>query len=333
MRILLVRTDRLGDVLLSTPVARALKKASAENHVTMLVRPYTKPVLKENPHVDDVILYDPHGGDSDLVRTLKRGRFDAAVVLHPTFRLAKLLARSGIPKRFGTASRVYSLLFNQRIPVRRSSAGLHEAECNLAMVEPLCGKNTDLLPEFFLTESERKETEKVLRSLALNSRGFVVIHPGSGGSARDWSLRSFASLADAVETQLKRRVVVTGGPDETDLVSRMTSLMRKRPTTMVGNLDIRQLGAVLSESAVVVTNSTGPMHLATAVRTPVVAIFCPMDGCSPGRWGPLGSESVVLMPQVPSCRRCTGERCSYYDCMDGVSVEEVLGAIERLLLE
>jgi heptosyltransferase-2 len=201
------------------------------------------------------------------------------------------------------------------------------------MVESLCGKNNDLSPDFFLTDAEKKETEKVLRSLALNSKGFVVIHPGSGGSARDWPLRSFASLADAVETRLNRRVVVTGGPDETDLVSRMTSLMRKRPTTMVGSLGIRQLGAVLSESAVVVTNSTGPMHLATAVHTPVVAMFCPMDGCSPGRWGPLGGESIVLMPQVPTCRRCTGEKCSYYDCMEKVSVEEVLGAVERLLLE
>ena len=333
MRILLVRTDRLGDVLLSTPVARALKRASADNHVAMMVRPYTEPVLVGNPHVDEVVLYRPEIADRHLVLRLREARFDAAVVLHPSFRLARILARAGIPKRFGTASRFYSFLFNQKVRLRRSTAGLHEAECNMIMAEQLCGRNADLLPEFFLTEAERRETEKALRSLALNSGGFVAIHPGSGGSARDWPLRNFASLADAIGTRLGRRVVVTGGPDETELVSQMTSMMSKPPITMVGNMGVRQLGSVLSEAAMLISNSTGPMHLATAVHTPVVAIFCPMDGCGPERWGPLGDGNVVLKPPVPGCRKCTGEDCSHYDCMEKVSVEDVLEAVKRLLVK
>jgi heptosyltransferase-3 len=332
VRILVVRTDRLGDVLLSTPVARALKETDPRNHVTMMVSPYTKPVLDSNPHVDDVIVYEHEKKNRELLNSLSRGRFDAAVVLHPTFRLAWVLARAGIPARFGTASRLYSFLFNKRISLRRSVAGLHESECNLAMVEPLCGKTVDLLPEIFITQDERVEAARLLRSLALNSGDFVVIHPGSGGSARDWPLSSFASLADGIMTSLGRRVLVTGGPEEVELVGRMIAVMRERPASLVGSLDVRQLASVLREAEVLVTNSTGPMHLATAVSTPVVAVFCPIEGCDPRRWGPLGDGNVVLRPEVPNCKKCVGERCVYYDCMERVSVEAALAAVERLLL-
>jgi len=332
MRVLLVRTDRLGDVLLSTPVARALKEADARNHVTMMVSPYTKPILECNPHVDDVILYEEQQTSRELLDRVTGGNFDAAVILHPTFRLAWILARAGIPKRFGTASRLYSLLFNRRIRLRRSVAGLHESECNLAMVEPLCGKSQNLLPEVFITEAEKVKTGEVLRRLVLNSGDFVAIHPGSGGSARDWPLHMFASLADAVIDHLGKKVLVTGGPGEVELVSRMTALMHEVPATLAGELDVRQLASVLKDATVLVTNSTGPMHLATAVGTPVVAVFCPMEGCSPVRWGPLGERNIVLKPEVPTCRDCVGESCAHYDCMEEVSVEGALDAVERLLL-
>jgi len=297
MRVLLVRTDRLGDVLLSTPVARALKEADARNHVTMMVSPYTKPILECNPHVDDVILYEEQQTSRELLDRVTGGNFDAAVILHPTFRLAWILARAGIPKRFGTASRLYSLLFNRRIRLRRSVAGLHESECNLAMVEPLCGKSQNLLPEVFITEAEKVKTGEVL----------VIDHLG-------------------------KKVLVTGGPGEVELVSRMTALMHEVPATLAGELDVRQLASVLKDATVLVTNSTGPMHLATAVGTPVVAVFCPMEGCSPVRWGPLGERNIVLKPEVPTCRDCVGESCAHYDCMEEVSVEGALDAVERLLL-
>jgi ADP-heptose:LPS heptosyltransferase len=297
----------------------------------MMVSPYTEPVLKFNPHVDDVILYEKEESDRELRSRMAQGRFDAAVLLHPTFRLAWIMVRAGIPNRFGTASRLYSLLFNRRVWLRRSIAGLHESECNLAMVEPLCGKTDDLLPEVYVSGAEKAETKEVLRSLALNSGDFVAIHPGSGGSARDWPYRSFASLADAVAVKLGKRVLVTGGPGEAELASKMTGLMHEPPASLVGKLGVRQLASILQEAAVLVTNSTGPMHLATAVGTPVVAVFCPIEGCSPSRWGPLGDRNVVLRPEVPGCSDCVGQRCAHYDCMEKVDVEDVLGAVERLL--
>jgi len=333
MRILVVRTDRMGDVLLSTPVPRALKEDPRDYHVTMMVTPYTRPIVEKNPHVDDIFEYDSEERNSDLIARLKRGKYDAAVVLHPTIRLAWILSRAGIPRRIGTGSRLYSFLFTERVPIRRSVSGLHEAKCNLAMVKSLCEAGEKVLPEIFIDNRERNEASKRLESFGLNSRAFVVIHPGSGGSARDWPVRSFASLADAVSSRMGKKVLVTGGPGEEKLASEVASLMSSCPVAMAGSLGIRELAAILGSAGALVTNSTGPMHLATAVDTPVVAIFCPIVGCSPSRWGPLGDGSVVLIPNVPSCEGCPGEKCVYYDCMSKVSVDSVLGAVEKLLIQ
>lgn len=332
MRILVVRTDRMGDVLLSTPVPRALKRNSRDYHVTMMVTSYTRPIVEKNPHVDEILEYDSRERNRDIITRLKRGKYDVAVVLHPTPHLAWILAEAGIPRRIGTASRLYSFLFTERIPIRRSVSGLHEAECNLALVKSLSGAVEKVLPEIFIDDMERDEADKRLESLGLNSGGFVVIHPGSGGSARGWPVQSFASLADAVSSRMGTRVLVTGGPGEGKLVSEAAALMSSAPVAMAESLGIRELAPVLGSASVLVTNSTGPMHLATAVDTPVVAIFCPIVGCAPSRWGPLGDRNVVLIPDVPSCKRCTGERCVYYDCMSKVSVDSVLGAVEKLLI-
>lgn len=331
MRILVVRTDRMGDVLLSTPVPRALKKACANDHVTMMVSPYARPVVEKNPYVDDIFEYASDESDHDLIGRLKRRNYDVAILLHPTFRLAWVLARAHIPRRIGTASRLYSVLFNERVFLRRSVSTLHEAECNLAMVKGLCEVGEDWFPEIFIDDEERNSARESLKKLGLNSKRFAVIHPGSGGSARNWPVHCFSSFADAVDSRMGMKVLVTGGPGEEELVSKMTSLMSSTPVTVIGGFGIRELAAVLESARLLVTNSTGPMHLAAAVGTPVVAVFCPLVGCSPSRWGPVANGNVVLMPDVATCKKCIGEKCVYYDCMERVSVDSVLGAAESLL--
>lgn len=333
MRILVVRTDRMGDVLLSTSVPRALKKASPSDHVTMMVSPYAKPVIEKNPYVDEIFEYVSDESNRDLVGRVKKGNYDIAILLHPTFRLAWVLARAHIPRRIGTAFRIYSFLFNERIPLRRSVSTLHEAECNLAMVKGFCGTGESWLPEIFIDDKEKSSARENLEKLGLNTEGFAVIHPGSGGSARDWPVHCFSSLADAVYSRTGVRVLVTGGPGEEELVSEMTSLMSSTPATVVGGFGIRELAAILADARLLVTNSTGPMHLATAVGTQVVAIFCPIVGCSPSRWGPLGDGNTVLMPDVKACKKCIGEKCVYYDCMERVSVDSVLGTVKSLLTQ
>lgn len=331
MRILVVRTDRMGDVLLATPVPRALKMASADDHVTMMVAPYARPVLEKNPYVDDIFEYASDESDRDLIGRLKKGNYDVVVLLHPTFRLAWVLARAGIPRRIGTASRVYSVLFSERISLRRSVSTLHEADCNLAMVKSFCKTSEDWLPEIFIDDAEKKSARENLEKLGLNSQRFAVIHPGSGGSARNWPVHCFSSLADAVQSGMGMKVLITGGPGEERLVTEMASLMSSTPVTVSGGFGIRELAVVLENARLLVTNSTGPMHLAAAVGIPVVAIFCPMVGCSPRRWGPLGNGNAVLMPDVVACKKCIGEKCVHYDCMERVSVDSVLGVAESLL--
>jgi len=136
-RFLVIRTDRIGDVILSTPVLSAIKQSFSDSYVAMLVRPYTREVVSGHPHLDQIIVDDEAGehygarGLLRLARKIKALRFDVALILHPTFRLALLTRLAGIPIRVGTQYRAYSWLFNRRVPLHRKKSGKHELELNL----------------------------------------------------------------------------------------------------------------------------------------------------------------------------------------------------------
>lgn len=329
MKVLLIRTDRIGDVVLSIPTIEAVKTAYPDSHITFLTRSQTAPLLLGNPHLDDILEYDPRGSLIRMRRVLKGAHFDAAVLLHPTLRLATLLFLSRIGRRIGTGFRPYSLLFNSRVYEHRRPSERHEADYNFSLLRPLGIGVKRSEPRMYLSEEERDWAESKLRSWGIGARGIVAIHPGSGGSARDWSIGSFASLGERISRELDTQVLVTGGPGEEPLVREVASLMKRNPLTLTGQ-NLRRLAAIFERCDLLVTNSTGPMHMAAAVGTPVVAIFCPIQACSPKRWGPLGEGHSVLFPPVPTCRKCTGPQCQYWDCMDLVTVDQVLERVSKM---
>jgi len=161
----------------------------------------------------------------------------------------------------------------------------------------------------------------------------VLIHPGSGGSARDWTVQGFAGLADRLLAEGITRVVISGGPADETVVEQVLSLMRGQPLTFPRPLSLRELAALIARCHLVVTNSTGPMHIATAVKTPVVALFSPIRSCSPQRWGPWGSGHQVVVPPVPVCDRCVEQRCPHYDCMNLITDDQVFSLVRRSLDE
>ena len=135
-RILVVRTDRIGDVLLTTPVSTALRQAFPQAKISWLVRPYAAPLLEHNPDVDQVLL-DKGQSTRDLATMLKREQFDAAIVALPRWRIAWALWRAGVPVRIGPASKLYSILFTHRLYQHRSEGKKHEADYNLELLAPL----------------------------------------------------------------------------------------------------------------------------------------------------------------------------------------------------
>lgn len=282
-RILIVRTDRVGDVLLTTPLSAALKAAIPGVQVAWLVRSYTAPLLEHNPNVDQVIVDD---GGPGLVEKIKAGRFDVAIVALPRWRAVWALWRAGVPQRIGPASKWYSILFTDRLVQHRSQSVKHEADYNLDLLAPIGAKVSRTPTEIVLKTEEKDQAWKLLASHRLTrDKPIAFIHPGSGGSSARWPLTHFMKLGDALQ-EAGAQVVVTAGPGE-DYQYIMIDQMHRIPVFIAGgSVSLRELAALYSCGSVMVSNSTGPLHLAVAVGTPTVSIYSPMTTCHPKRWGP-----------------------------------------------
>ena len=336
-RILVIRTDRIGDTLLSTPALSALRERYPASRIAMLVTPYTQQVIAGHPALDGTLIDDRTGlhrglaGFLRLAKTLRNECFDTAIVLHPTLRLALLCLLCGIPTRVGTGYRAYSFLFNRRVYEHRKDARRHEVALNLSLVFALTGEVAKPEPILIIPDEAHNVITKRLGKWGIGpDEPVVTLHPGSGGSARSWPAASYARLGQKL-MDMGIRVVLTGGPGERPLVEGIAVTMTPPPFVTVDDLTIKELAALLAKSRLCITNSTGPLHMAAAVKTPTVALFCPITPCSPTRWGPYGDGHVVMQPDVPACPKCIETACPYFDCMERISVDSVFQAAQEIL--
>ncbi len=330
-RFLVVRTDRIGDVVLSTPVLESLKSRYPEAHVSMLVSAYAADVLKNNPNVDDVIIDDLENrhrgpkGFSVLVKEVKRKDFDVGILLRPTLRLALLLFLAGIRYRIGTGYRFYQVFLNRKVYVHRKMNLRHEAEYNLDLLQPLGIGPQKVLPRVYLSSEEEFFARQTWKELKLTwEDAVVVIHPGSGDSSLNLPPKRFAQVADILAEKTNARIILTGSEKERGLADFMKGNMEHSVIDLAGRTNLRQLAAILKKSDVLISNSTGPMHLAAAVGTPTVAIFCPVFAAGPIRWGPYGEDHEVVLPPVPVCSECEPRKCPHYDCMEKIKADYIV---------
>ncbi|MFA5833523.1 MAG: glycosyltransferase family 9 protein [Bacteroidota bacterium] len=331
-KILVVRTDRIGDVVLSLPMLPLLKKKYPNAAISVMVRPYTKELVENHSCVNEVILWDETKSISEYVALLKVKRFDIALLPYPRFNLALITFLSGIPLRAGTGYRWYSFLFNKRNYEHRKDAKRHEVDYNLNLLGML-GIESSTTPqfEFPISDAIQKKVSGIIAADGI--KDFIVLHAGSGGSARDWSIEKFAQLGDAIQQKFGLRVVLTGGKNEMDLVQSLVSKMNSEPINYVGKFSLQELGALFSTASVFVSNSTGPLHIASIVGTPVVAFYPPIIQCSPQRWGPYTEKKRVFTANNEQCHLCKGGQCRSNVCMDQISVDQVITGIKELLHE
>lgn len=320
--ILIVRTDRLGDVLLTTPVSTALRARFPRAQLSWLVSPYTAPLLEHNPDVDRVFL-DQGQPPRVLAEAFRGERFDAAIVAFPRWRTIAALWLARVPARVGPANKAYCVLLNRRVRQRRSRGGKHEADCNLELLEPLGVPFKRYPTRYVATAAERETARLVLEAKGISGGApLAVLHPGSGGSSTRWPLGHFTELADRLMAD-GCGVVVTAGPGE-DHAGAMAPGLRRSPVFIAGgSLGIRETAAILSRADLVVTNSTGPLHLAVALGVRTVSIYSPLPTRHPSRWGPYPAyvenddTHRVLLAPLRGSGRAAGED------MGAVVVDEV----------
>ena len=312
----------------------AIRACFPEAHIAMLLRRYTGEIVEGNPHVDELIWYDNPAGQLLSFRAMRRiikdKKFDAVIVVYPRLRLSWLMFRSGIPTRIGTGYRYYSFLFNHKVFEHRRDARRHEVEYNLNLLGELgCPTSPDNVRfEIEIPPEATVAIEKMLKNLHLDpAKELVVVHPGSGGSAREWPLQNFSKLVVKLITERNAHVLVTGGKGEERKVAEILLASHGLAIPLVNKLNLKELAALYKTSNLFISNSTGPLHLAVAVGTPVVGLFPQITALSAKRWGPYSGVRKVLVPDRPvdcsDCIRSNGEHCA---CMQSITVDDVYEA-------
>ncbi len=330
--ILVVRTDRIGDVILTLPTVEALKSIFPNARVTMLVSGYTSTLVEG---IAGTLLYTRDGKPRpffEMLREIQNVHFDVVLVAFPHFRIALLLWLAGIPVRIGTGYRWYSFFFNKKIYEHRKTAEKHEAEYNLSLLKGL-GHTVSSKPEakIIISQQEKKTASDARQSLGISDTDrLVLLHPGSGSSARDWKPERFAQLAVEL-TKHGYQVVITGGKMEEALVHRVAHEAENGVKLFISTLNLKEFAAFIQTAKLFVANSTGPLHIAAAVGTPVIGFYPPVRVMSPKRWGPLTDKKTIFIPDPERCPRCKGGECQGNDCMDQISVHQVLEAATKLI--
>ena len=329
-RFLLVRTDRIGDLVLVTPAINILRRNYGDAHISVLVSAYTAPLLENHPGVDEIIVDDKPL--FQLAKELREKKFDACIHFFVTSKTAAATALAGIPERIGPASKIWSLFFTRRIDQHRSHILRHEADFNLDLLDHFDLDRTDAKTSLFITDTESDFAKKyLLEKLGITDKDvLVIVHPGSRGSARNWPARNYSRLADRIlATMPGVKILLTGTPQEQPLLRFVEKNMMLKPVVLGEGVPLRMLMAIITQARTVITNSTGPLHIAVALGVPTVSFFPKLKGCMPERWGPYGEGHTVLQPEGEDCASCTGPDCKRFDCMDSIDPEKALAAVQK----
>ncbi|MFZ5801107.1 MAG: lipopolysaccharide heptosyltransferase II [Candidatus Omnitrophota bacterium] len=335
-RILLVRTDRIGDVLLTTPVLKALKEFWPYSYVAMLIAPQTREIVEGNPYLDEVMVFDKQKGWRGfwgMVRKLRSKHFDLALVLH-TKRWTNLLCfLSGIKERVGYHNNKFGFLLTQKIPDTRPQGKMHEAEYCLAALSRI-GIPAQYSPPFMpISSSAEIWADEVLKSNGVARKDLLIaLNPGASCPSKRWREEKWAILARRLSEKLGAKIAIICGSSDMSVAQEVLSRVSFPVIDLAGKTSLKQLASFLRRANLFITNDSGPMHIACAVNTPVVAVFGRNEkGLSPRRWGPWGKLSTVLHKEV-GCELCLAHNCQKgFACLEAISPEEVLTVAEQLL--
>ncbi|MBM3328092.1 MAG: glycosyltransferase family 9 protein [Calditrichaeota bacterium] len=328
-KVLIVRNDRLGDAILALPAVRLVREQLPDAEIYLWLAKGVAPLGNCLKEVTGVIAGGDRSGDEALMALLTMG-IDAAFCLRPTYHNARTLSKARIERRFGTSRRWYSPLFSDRIPLSRRNSDRHEADLNLDFLHHIGLTGEAKFPVLHLPERARNQAAELLRSTGLKEGdAFAVLHPGSGGSAREWPPQYFSLLAGRLKQMGLDAVVVTGL--ETESSSCIAASSRYGAINLCGRTDLLTLAAILNWAALFVSASTGPLHLMVALGGKAIGLYPPVADCLPSRWGPYGHPEWALMPDLPICSECKPGSCGGCFCMEQISVERVAGLAKHFL--
>lgn len=336
-KILVVRTDRIGEALLNLPAIRALKK-SFKAYLVALVSPSVKELLEGSPEIDELIVYDRTNYDKHILTRLgllfklRKKKFDLAVILNPTKRFHILSYLAGIPLRLGYA-RKWGFLLTHKIKDKKFLGQKHEVEYNLDLVRSIGADTNDRHISIKISQQDNQSITELLQRYGIKEKDLIIaFHPYASNPAKCWPENNFAVICDRIYSQFNAKVIIVGGKQEQKLVLELISLTKSTPINLAGQLTLKQLACLFQRSVLFISNDSGPVHIAAAMDTPCLVIFSRnIPGVGPKRWGPWGNGHTILHKD-PGCNPCLDRNCPFdFKCLTLITSEEVLQAVEQRL--
>lgn len=301
-RILISRTDSIGDVVLTLPMAAVLKSNFPEAVISFMGRSYTKPVINACKYVDEFM-----DADDFLQQTTNVQKIQAIVHVFPTLEMAKQARVLRIPVRIGTTNRLYHWAYcNKLVKLSRKNSHLHEAQLNIRLLKPFDIRTHYPLDEIELLYGlEKLEPLRNEFSLLLKKETYnLLLHPKSQGSGREWPLENYIQLIRSLDTS-RYTIFISGTEKERPLLQPLFEQVGHLVTDITGKMNLSQFISFINACNGLVASGTGPIHLAAALGKDAMGIYPPLRPIHPGRWRPVGPKANVFVVEK-DCNACTG---------------------------
>lgn len=333
-RIIISRTDSIGDVVLTLPVAGLLKKQYPEASLLFLGQSYTKPVIETCSHIDGFLNWNEISALPlpQQIRLLKETQADLIIHIFPRKEIAKLAKKAGIPERMGSTGRLYHwYTCNRLVRLSRRNSPLHESILNIRLISGLLSGhnlNTSDIPGLYGMDRIKSLPEE-FKQLIDPKRFNIILHPKSKGSGREWGIDNFAELSDILP-QEKYNIFITGTEAEGKLLEdagffgKATSV-----TNLTGKMSLDEMISFIRSADGLVAASTGPLHLAAALGRVAIGLYPPIKPLHPGRWAPLGTKAAFLVADK-ECNACRNSNdCSCMLSIKPIEVKQKLDSVVK----
>lgn len=337
-RILLVRTDRVGDVVYITPMIREIRKSYPDSFIATLTRPHTEKLLLNNPHLNATITDDLTKETFwEVVKKIRQYKFTHGLLMMPTERAAYQMFWAGIKKRIGVGRKLYEVITgmgsvsrNNYIPLR------HEADFCMDLARKIGVKTENIQPEIFLSNDEKRDAIAILEKFGINnSHKIIIVHSGSLGSAPNWSEEKYFLLIKKLldgSDDPNIRILLTAREMSEEFISKAVSLNRGRVVNILNSIEnLRDFIKVIDKADVFFAPSTGPLHIADALNVKTVGLFCHRPMSCAVHHGIINKRSVNIEVTEENCKKyCSADQntCSIERT---ITVDEVSDAILKLL--
>jgi heptosyltransferase-2 len=329
MKILVRAPNWIGDAVMATPALFSLRRRFPGTEIALLAKPSIAALFEADPNIDRCVVYERpgrhegFGGLFRLILTLRKMRFHLAILFQNAFEAALIAVASEIPQRVGYDRDGRGFLLTHPC----ANPPKHQRDAYLRLVERV-GCDIETPPPTLTVTQKERESVGTLYGVTEDDL-WVGINPGAAyGPAKRWSPDRFAAVADEMVRRFGVRIVILGSLAEREIAETVRRQMKAQATQLAGRTTVREMMAILSRCRLLVTNDSGPMHVAAALGVPVVAVFGPTDSTATSPGGAGGGEHRIVHRPV-ECSPCTHRVCPIdHRCMERITVESVLAAAQ-----